>query len=313
MANTGFVLGRGIARIVRPVVMGVALFCEALLAAGAPGRPDAASIEKLTGAKGAWNEKEGVFKVSVPRSDLAVTAHGVRITPALGLTSWAAFTGSGKTSMVMGDMVLTEEQVNPVMGVALDSGLAVTALHNHFSGESPRVMFLHIDGMGDEVTLAAAVGKVFARIRDSSRAGASRLGERIDPARSTLDPAKIEKVLGVKGESRDGVYKVVVGRTARMPGGDVGGAMGVNTWAAFTGSDARAVVDGDFAVLESELQDVLKSLRHAGIDVVAIHNHMTGEDPRIVFLHYWGIGPAADLSRGVRAALDKMLSPGSLH
>jgi hypothetical protein len=115
----------------------------------------------------------------------------------------------------------------------------------------------------------------------------------------------------VTGERKDGVYKVVVGRTARMHGEDVGGAMGVNTWAAFAGSDARAVVDGDFAVLESELQDVLKSLRHAGIDIVAIHNHMSGEDPRIVFLHYWGIGPTEDLARGVRAALEKTGAPGS--
>jgi hypothetical protein len=294
-------------RLLKAVLL---LFAVALPAAAA-GRPDAATIEKLTGAKGSWNEKEGVFKVSVPRSDLSVTSGDVRLSPALGLTSWAAFTGSGKSSMVMGDMVLAEEQVNPVMSVALDNGLAVTALHNHFSGESPRVMFLHVAGTGDEAALAAAVGKVFAGIRDTRGEKSPSRGEQIDPARTTLDPAKIERILGVKGESKDGVYKVVVGRTARMHGQNVGGAMGVNTWAAFAGSDARSVVDGDFAVQESELQDVLKSLRHAGIDIVAIHNHMSGEDPRIVFLHYWGIGPAADLARGLRAALDKTGAPGS--
>lgn len=275
------------------------------LTAGAAGRPDAATIERLTGTKGSWNEKEGVFKVSVPRSDLAVSAGGVRITPALGLTSWAAFTGSGSASMVMGDMVLTEAQVNPVLSVALDSGLEVTALHNHFLGEAPRVMFLHVAGTGSETDLAAAIGKVFAKIRDSRRERTPPSAVGIDPARTSLDPAKLEGVLGVKGELKDGVYKVVVGRTARMHGQDLGGAMGVNTWAAFAGSDARAVVDGDFAMRESALRDVLKALRHSGIEIVAIHNHMSQEDPRIVFLHYWGIGRPDDLARGVRAALEK--------
>jgi hypothetical protein len=286
--------------------MGAAVvFFVLSLSAVAAGRPDAATIERLTGAKGSWNEKEGVFKVSVPRSDLAVSSGGVRITPPLGLTSWAAFTGSGNASMVMGDMVLTERQVNPVLSVALDSGLEVTALHNHFLGEAPRVMFLHVAGMGSETDLAGAIGKVFAEIRDSRREAAPSSAAGIDPARTSLDPSKLERILGVKGELKDGVFKVVVGRMARMHGRDLGGAMGVNTWAAFAGSDTRAVVDGDFAMRESELQDVLKALRHAEIEIVAIHNHMSGEDPRIVFLHYWGIGRADDLAHGVRAALEK--------
>jgi len=309
--NLGY--GRGIGRVIRRLLIAVAVLLAARLDAGVPGRPDAASIERLTGAKGAWNEKEGVFKVSVPRVDLSVSSGNVRLSPGLGLTSWAAFTGSGKNSMVMGDMVLTEDQVNPVMSVALDSGLAVTALHNHFFDESPRLMFLHVAGAGDEAILAAAVGKVLARISDRRPERVSPRGGSIDPAHSSLDPAKIETILGVKGESRDGVYKVVVGRTARMHRQVVGGAMGVNTWAAFAGSDERSVVDGDFAVLESELQDVLRSLRRAGIEIVAIHNHMSGEEPRIVFLHYWGTGPAADLARGVRDALSKTGVPGSSH
>jgi hypothetical protein len=289
----------------RRLLVTIALLVCVSARAGAADRPDAATIERLTGAKGSWNEKEGVFKVSVPRSDLAVSAHRVRITPALGLTSWAAFSGSGAESMVMGDMVLTEEQVNAVMSVALDSGLEVTALHNHFASESPRVMFLHIGGVGAETDLAAAVGKVFAKIRERAVEKSPASFVPIDPARTSLDPAKIEAVLSAKGELKDGVYKVVVGRSTRMHGHEAGGMMGVNTWAAFAGSDARAVVDGDFAMLESELQGVLKALRGAGIEVVAIHNHMSGEEPRIVFLHYWGIGSAAELARGVRSALDK--------
>jgi len=265
---------------------------------------DTARIERLTGAKGALVEKEGVFKVSVPRSDLSITAAGVHITPPMGLTSWAAFQRVGNHTMVMGDQVLLEDQVNPVMSVALDNGLEVTALHNHFFWDTPKVMFMQIAGMGDEARLAAAVGKVFAKIQETSGGKGKVPTADLDPSKTTLDPKKIEAVLGVPGVLKDGVYKVVIGRPARMHGGAIGGAMGVNTWAAFVGSDDKAVVDGDFAMLESELQGVLKALRRAGIDVVAIHQHMTGEEPRILFLHFWGIGPPASLATGLRTALD---------
>jgi hypothetical protein len=211
---------------------------------------------------------------------------------------------AGDRAMVMGDLVLLEDQVNPVMSVALDSGLEVTALHNHFLGDTPKVMFMHIGGAGDESALATAVGKVFARIKDTSGGRGEMPKADIDPAKSTLDPAKIDAVLGHKGDLAGGVYKVVVGRTTRMHGHAVGATMGVNTWAAFAGADDKAVVDGDFAMLEPELQGVLKALRAAGIAVVAIHQHMAGEQPRIVFLHYWGVGPTADLAKGLRAAMD---------
>jgi hypothetical protein len=266
---------------------------------------DTARIEQLTGAKGQLDEKEGVFKVSVPRTDLQVTAAGVKIPPSMGLTSWAAFEGSPGHAMVMGDLVLAEDQVNPVMSVALDSGLEVTALHNHFFWESPRVMFMHIGGKGDEQALASAVGKVFAKVKETAGGRGETPTAHIDPARSSLDASKIDAALGVKGKLDQGVYKVTVGRTTRMHGADAGNAMGVNTWAAFAGSDDRAVVDGDFAMLETELQPVLKALRGAGIDIVAIHQHMTGEQPRILFLHYWGVGSTQELARGLRAALDR--------
>jgi hypothetical protein len=260
-------------------------------------------IERLTGAKGQANEKEGTFKVSAPRSDLKVSAAGIRMTPPLGLTSWAAFMPSGKQTMVMGDMVLTEGQVSPVMSVALDSGLEVTALHNHFLWESPRVMFMHIGGMGSEAQLAAAVGKVLRKISETSTQASDTPAATIDPAKTTLDPKKIEAVLGRTGDLKDGVYKVVVGRTSTMHGQTVGNTMGVNTWMAFAGSDDEAIVDGDFAMLESELQGVLKALRRAGINVVAIHNHMTQEEPRIMFLHYWGVGRTTDLAEALKTAL----------
>ncbi|MFY9551121.1 MAG: DUF1259 domain-containing protein [Thermoanaerobaculia bacterium] len=267
-------------------------------------RPDSAVIEKATGATGAWNEEEGVFKVSVPRTDLSVTVAGVRLTPALGLTTWAAFQNAGDQTIVMGDLVLTEEQVGPIMDTALASGLEVTALHNHFFWDSPRVMFMHIGGMGEEARLAEAVGKVFAKIKEPSEKRPMPEAK-IDPATTSLQPEKIASILGHKGQLKDGVYKVVIGRTTLMHGHKAGNAMGVNTWAAFAGSDNQAVVDGDFAVLGTELQAVLKALRTADIQVVAIHNHMVGEEPRIVFLHYWGVGAADRLAKGVRAALDK--------
>ena len=266
---------------------------------------DTARVERLTGAKGALDEKEGVFKVSVPRTDLAITAAGVRVTPPMGLTSWAAFQKAGGHTMVMGDLVLLEDQVNPVMSAALDAGLEVTALHNHFLWDTPRVMFMHIAGMGDESVLASAVGRVLARIAGTAGGKGDSPRAEIDPARTTLDPRRIAGILGRKGASSAGVYKVVVGRPARMHGHEVGAAMGVNTWAAFAGSDEQAVVDGDFAMVEGELQAVLKALRSGGIQVVAIHHHMTGEEPRIVFLHYWGLGRTEDLARALRSALDQ--------
>ncbi len=282
----------------------LAFLMAVLAGASAAPKLDTAKIEQLTGAKGSLNEKEGVFKVSYPRTDLHVTAAGVHLTPPMGLTAWAAFTKVGKHTAVMGDMVLTEDQVNPAMSAALDNGLTVTALHNHFFWEQPRVMFMHIGGMGDEGKLAAAVGKVFEAMKQQGSVPEAG----IDPASTTLDPKKIEAVLGRKGEMANGVYKVTVGRETKMAGHSMGNAMGVNTWATFAGSDERAVVDGDFAMLEGELQNVLKALRHAGINIVAIHQHMTSENPRVMFLHYWGVGRTEDLAKGLAAALEQTRS-----
>jgi uncharacterized protein DUF1259 len=289
----------------RWLALGCATLCaHAALAATAAKSLDTARIEELTGAKGALDEKEGAFKVSVPRSDLSVTVAGVKVTPGLGLTSWAAFKRAGSHTVVMGDLVLLEDQVNPVMSTALDAGLEVTALHNHFLWDEPKVLFMHIGGMGEIDALAKAVGRVFAEIKDTSGGKGEVPHADIDPSQTSLDPKKLDAALGKSGELKNGVYKVVFGREMKMHGEAMGATMGVNTWAAFAGSDDKAVVDGDFAMLESELQPVLKALRGAGIDVVAIHQHMTGEQPRILFLHYWGIGATTDLARGLRAALD---------
>jgi hypothetical protein len=270
--------------------------------APAPAGVDTANIEKLTGAKGKLDEKSGVFKVSVPRKDLQVTiGDHVKMTPPMGLTAWAAFQKMGDHEMVMGDIVLTEDQVNGAMSAALDNGLEVTALHNHFFWDKPKIMFMHIGGMGDETVLATGVGKVFAKLKDKGEV--PKLPD-IDPAKTKLDAAKLDAAFATKGDYKDGVYKATFGRTTKMGDTEVGNAMGVNTWAALAGTDDAAVVDGDFAMLESELQPVLKTLRKANISIVAIHQHMTTEQPRIMFLHFWGTGKAEDLAKGIRAALD---------
>ena len=264
-----------------------------------------ANIEKLTGVKGKLDDKSGVFKVSVPRKDLTITVGDhIKMTPPLGLTAWAAFTPMAGHTMVMGDIVVTEDQVNPVMSAALDAGLEVTALHNHFLWDSPKVMFMHIGGMGDETKLATAVGAVFKKL-DETKGGKGEAPPKadIDPAKSKLDAAKLDEVLGTKGDYKDGVYKATFAKTTLMMGNPVGSPMGVNTWAALAGTDEQAIIDGDFAMQENELQNVLKALRSHNIDIVAIHQHMTGETPRIMFLHYWGVGKAEDLARTVRSAI----------
>ncbi len=265
---------------------------------------DTAKIEQLTGLKGVLNEKAGVFKVSYPRSDLQVKSNGVTITPPMGLTAWAAFTKMGEKDMVMGDIVMTEDQVNPVMSVALDNGLDVTALHNHFFWDQPKIMFMHISGMMDEATLAAAIGKVFAKLKDTQGGKGDTVHADLDPAKTTLDSKKIESIFGAPGDFTKGIYKWTWGKTTKMGGQEMGNAMGVNSWATFIGSDATALADGDIAMYESEVTGVLKSLRHSHINIVAIHNHMTMEEPRVIFLHFWGVDSAQNLAKAIKSALE---------
>jgi hypothetical protein len=267
-----------------------------------------AKIDEITGAKGSYTAEEDVYRVAFPRTDVKVTVEGRTMHPFLGLTSWAAFTPDAHGGMmVMGDLVLFEDEVNPAMSVALDGGLEVTALHNHFFFESPRVMFMHIGGSGNAETLAAAVRRAMDKVKEirsrEPRPGSTFGGPAI-PETNSIAASTIDAILGVKGQSNAGMYKAAIGRIASMHGKSVGNQMGVNTWAAFAGTDEAAVVDGDFAMRKSEVQPVLKALRKAGINIVAIHNHMTHEEPPYVFLHYWGKGPASALAKGLRSALD---------
>src|ERR1044072_9515564 len=213
-----------------------------LSAIGAPGmaatgKIDTAKIDQLTGMKGELNEKEGVFTIRAPRTDLQVTTAGGKMNPAMGLTSYAAFMNAGGKTMVMGDTTLLEDQVNPVMSVALDNGLEVTAPHDHFFWDTPKVMFMHIGGMGDEEKLASAVGKVFAKIKETSGGKGETPRAELDPAKTSLDPKNIEGVMGMKGQMANGVYKITIGRTTKMGGHEVGNAMGINTWAAVLGRE----------------------------------------------------------------------------
>jgi hypothetical protein len=266
-----------------------------------------ASIDQITGTKGAYTAEEDVHRVSFPRSDLKVTIEGRPAHPFMGFGSWAAFTPGHGGTMVMGDIVLLEDEVSPAMSAALDNGLEVTALHNHFFFESPRVMYMHIGGSGDPTKLATAVRNVIdaqRAVRTASAEPARAFAGKPVPTDNKISAAPIDEILGSKGEMNNGMYKVTIGRTAVHHGAKIGKQMGVNTWAAFAGTDEMASVDGDFAMTEDELQGVLKALRKSGIHIVAIHNHMTHEEPQYVFLHYWGKGPAQELARAVRAALD---------
>jgi len=269
---------------------------------------DTATIEAITGLKGVSNQTEGTFKVSKPRDDVSVTVEQTQMAPFMGLTSWAAFMPSGKDrAMVMGDMVLFEDEVNPVMSAALNAGLQVTALHNHFFFDKPKVYFMHIGGEGSVPTLAQGVKAIFdteKQIRTKAPAPLDSFGLGELSARNAIDGSGISQVFGQKGDGKDGMYKVTIGRAVHMAGMQMGNTMGINTWAAFAGTSDDALVVGDFAVLENELQTVLKTLRGANINIVAIHQHMTGEDPRMIFLHYYGRGKALDLARGVKAAIN---------
>src|SRR5467141_698693 len=268
---------------------------------------DTNRIEQITGLKGAWNEVEGVFKVTVPRNDAKIAVDGWTMPPFMGLASWAAFTEAKMGgAMVMGDTVLFEDEVNPAMSVALDNGLSVTALHNHFFFDHPKVYFMHIEGQGTVEELAGAVRKVYDKIKEV-RAANPQPKDSFDatalPEKSSISAEPLNKIFGMSSEVNNGMVKFSIGHPATMHGVKIDNAMGVNTWMAFAGSDDNAVVDGDFAVTEDELQSALKAIRVGGINIVAIHSHMTHEQPRILFFHYWGRGPAKKLAEAIQGAL----------
>ena len=253
--------------------------------------------------------KDAVLKVNIPRNDLHVAVAGIATPTPFGFGGWIAMTkGTGGMDVMMGDLVLTEDEVNPVMTALLDNGLDVTALHNHFFWDAPRVFYMHVHGHGTASDLATRVKPALALIgKTPPRAESGTAAGR--PIEGKLDTAALSKTIGYPGDQSGAVYKITIGRAdlkIQEMGATINARMGLNTWAAFYGNDANAVVAGDVAMVESEVTPVLKALRSKGIDVVAIHHHMIGTQPTIIFLHYWGKGSAATLATGVRAALDQL-------
>lgn len=255
--------------------------------------------------------KDHVLKVNVPRGDLRVTIRQRPAPTPFGFGGWVAFTkGDGGMDVMMGDLVLTEDEVNPVMSAVLGQGLDVTALHNHFFWDTPRIYYMHVHGMGRAADLAAKLKPAIALV-DQAMAKAASGPAPTTPAAATgsLDTAALARLVGTAGEQNGAVYKITIGRPdidLREHGAAINARMGLNTWAAFTGTDGDAMVAGDVAMRDAEVTPVLQALRGAGLEVVALHHHMTGTAPGVIFLHYYGTGPAATLARGVRAALDRL-------
>ena len=257
--------------------------------------------------------KDNVLKVNIPRNDVKVAVAGVSTPTPFGFGGWVAMTkGDGGHQVLMGDLVLLQDEVNPVMTALLDNGFDVTALHNHFFWDEPRMYYMHVHGQGTPADLAQKLKPALALIGKSTSGSASPAPAA--PAPNVLNTAKLVEIVGTQGEQNGAVYKFTLGRSDLKVvemGATINARMGLNTWAAFTGTNEKAAIAGDVAMLESEVTPVLKALRKNGLDVVAIHHHMTADRPMIVFLHYWGTGPADKLASGFKAAVNELGQHGA--
>jgi hypothetical protein len=245
-----------------------------------------------------------VHRYGFPRSDLNVSLDGVRIKPALALGSWLAFRDLGDHAEVMGDLVLTQPEVNPVLSRLLEGGLTITALHNHLLRSSPATMYMHVHGMGDAVTLARALRQALAASHTPT--GSSPPAPSEAPL---LDTHGLDAVLRSQGKIAGGTYQFAFPRAEQITedGAPVPASLGLATAVNFQATTkGRAVATGDFVLIEPEVTPVLTELRRHGIDVTALHNHLAGERPRLFFMHFWGNGEATALAQGLRAALDRM-------
>lgn len=277
--------------------------------------PEYEGVLKTLGKQGDF--KASVLKVNIPRSDLKVTIDGTATPTPFGFGGWLAMTkGTGGSEVMMGDLVLLEDEVNPVMSALLENGLEVTALHNHFFFESPRIFYMHVHGHGQAADLARKAKPAVDLIgRSSPQHTSSVSGGTGGLAVGQMNATKIASIVGHEGEQNGPVYKITVGRedlNLVEMGAKINARMGLNTWAAFYGSDTNAEIAGDVAMLAQEVTPVLKALRANGLSVVAIHNHMMGGEPTVYFLHYWGTGSTEKLANGFKAALGE-LGKGSSH
>ena len=267
---------------------------------------DYQQVLKIVGKSGDY--KANVLKVNVPRNDLHITVNKVALPTPFGFGGWFAMTkGDGGEDVMMGDLVLLQEEVNPVMSALLDNGLEVTALHNHFFWDEPRIYYMHVHGHGKAADLAKQVKPALDLI--GKGASSQTAAKPASSPATTLDTAKIAKIVGHDGEQSGAVYKITIGRDdlkLKDMGATINARMGLNTWAAFYGTNDNAAIAGDIAMLENEVTPTLKALRSHGLDVVAIHQHMLSTQPTVIFLHYWGQGKADDLATGFKAALDQL-------
>jgi hypothetical protein len=253
--------------------------------------------------------KANVLKVNIPRNDVTVTVANVKTPTPFGFGGWVAMTkGTGGMDVMMGDLVLLQEEVNPVMSALLENGLEVTAIHNHFFWDEPRMYYMHVHGHGKPADLVRQVKPALDLIGKNTKSAAAPAPPANAPA-TTLDTAKLAQIVGIQGEQSGAVYKITIGRDdlkLTEMGAPINARMGLNTWAAFVGTNENAAMAGDVAMQASEVTPVLKALRKNGLDVVAIHHHMLDTRPTVYFLHYWGTGPAEKLATGFKAALNEL-------
>ena len=267
---------------------------------------DTTVIEKITGIKGKSNN--GEYKITVPQNDLNIEVDGFKIIPAMGLGTWIAFTPTKDGAMIMGDIILTETDLKPVQQEVIKQGLTITAIHNHFVRNHPNVVYMHIGGTGKAELMSQRAKAVLDKVKEVRGGDPSKGTASSETVTNTLDTKKLDEILGYKAEMSKGVYKYTIGRPdvkLKEHGTTVTTFLGFNTWAAFQGTPDHAAVAGDFTMLEDEVADVIKALVENGIEVVAVHNHMVHEQPRIFFLHYWGVGNAEQLAKGLKAVLNE--------
>jgi hypothetical protein len=287
-------------------------------------RAEISAIETAIGKKGTYNEAQAVHTTPLPRNDLKVSIKGEPVPIPFGFGGWASIkkTADGKSAVLMSDTVLLEEEVNPLISAAHVNGLEISAIHNHFFYEQPRIFYMHLHGMGTPQELAT---KFAATIRNSKLSPANQPPTDTNPAAQTgntgagstapptgkelFDLPALDAIVKYEGVVNGPTYKYTVGRddlTVMAMGAEMTAAIGLNSWAGFAGNKDNAHIAGDIAMLEGEVNPVIKALRQHNLEVVALHHHMLGDNPRIVFLHYYGRGQAATLAQGFRVALDQL-------
>ncbi len=296
----------------RTTLISTFVLCVAIAAPPASAQDVPADYQQVLTTLGRQGDfKDNVLKVNIPRNDVKVTVAGVATPTPFGFGGWVAMTkGDGGHQVLMGDLVLLQDEVNPVMSALLDNGLEVTALHNHFFWDEPRMFYMHVHGHGSAAELARKLKPAIDLIGKAAPGSAGTAPSAAPaPAANALTTAKLVEIVGTPGEQTGAVYKFTLGRNdvkVTEMGAAINARMGLNTWAAFTGTDDKAAIAGDVAMLESEVTPVLKVLRKNGLDVVAIHHHMTSDRPMIIFLHYWGTGPADKLATAFKAAVNEL-------